>query len=160
MTLSTANPSAAFLANGLNNNYGVTMTIQWGSYSGATWTASGGAHELTLTAINIGEGGSGTMSFIDPWGNGVGSDAASAGVNVNATVSTVGGKLYVTYPITWAGDGDTNPDPTYGVGGDGETGRIIGDMIMAVPEPSPALLGLLGTLLAFCGRFLRPRAKP
>ena len=141
MNVANVTPTATFLASALNANDAVEVGIEWGSYSGNVFTASGGAHELTLQSINLGTG-SGTIGFIDPWGNA--SSAGSTAASVSATVTLEGdGFLYVTYPITWTGgDGDTNPGDAFGSGG--QTGRIIDAAVQAVPEPTSLALLAIG----------------
>ena len=141
-------PTAQFLANALAANDGVEIGIQWGSYSGTTFTPmNGGGHMLTLQSINM-SGGTGTIDFYDPWGPGT--NAGTTNGYVFATVSTVDGFLYVTYPITWTGgdlDNSGNTSPFEAIGAStGQTGRIVYDMVEAVPEPTSGVLAVAGLL--------------
>lgn len=148
-----ATPTAQFLADALNENDGVEIGIEWGSYSGATFTGRGG-HFLTLQAINM-TGGSGTISFFDPWGLGTGSPANTNAL-VNATVALTNGFLYVTYPTDLAGSSDDPTDsgpldsdfPQQMLGWDGQTGRIDVAMVEFVPEPTAlAMMPLLALIV-------------
>jgi hypothetical protein len=133
-------PDATYLANALNAHDGVELTIEWGSYSGNVFTASGGGHEVTLDSINA---GAGTIGFVDPWGPAVGANAGSSGLDMTATWSLTNGYIYITYPISiTGGPQDNNTDGTTLVGANGETGRIIADTVEIVPEPGTALFGL------------------
>ena len=143
MSLANVTPTATFLANALNANDGVEIGIVWGSFSGTTFTPIGGAHELALDAINL-SGSSGTISFIDPWGNATSPGSSGYSV-VSTSLSVVNGFLYVTYPLAWVGDGDpnNNPNPFEAFGANnGQSGIIVTDMVEAVPEP--ATVGLMG----------------
>lgn len=138
-------PTASFLANNLNANNAVMLSIEWGSFSGNTWTPVGGGHEITLQQIDI---GGGTIGFIDPWGPGVGNNAGATSASVSGTVTTVAGYLYITYPITIAGGADpadqTGTDGTTLIGANnGETARVIADTVVT-PEPTCVVLTLVG----------------
>jgi len=148
LNVAQASPTASFLANALNANDGVEVGIQWGAYSGNTFTASGGGHMLTLYSINLGVSGSGTIGFIDPWGTGTGNNAGTSATVVNATVQLVNGFLYVTYPIDFTGPDPadtTGTDGTTQLGHNGETGRILVDAVeaAAVPEATTTIAGAL-----------------
>jgi hypothetical protein len=139
-------PTAAFLASALNAKQSVTIWIQWGSYSGTTFKASGGVESVTLVSISS-SGGSGTASFLDPWGTGTVSSTATASLQSNVKLSTVGGYLFL------AASGSSNPTGTAGSApypaGDcppptGICGRIVADLsVCLVPEPSTYVAGVL-----------------
>jgi len=139
-------PTATFLANALNANDGVEVSIEWGSYSGSTWTPKGGGHELTLDAINT--AGS-TIGFIDPWGASNTANAATSALSISATWTLSNGYIYVTYPNP-TGTNDIPDDVTPGDGtttvgsAPSPTGRILADTVEGVPEPGTAALALLG----------------
>jgi PEP-CTERM motif len=160
-SITTANPSASFLANALNANAAVEVGILWGTLSGTSFYPSGGEHELALNQINL---SSGTIGFVDPGGtSGI---QQNGGVLSSGNIAGWGNFLYITYPTLVSGpdtyyDPDdlnlpnsqnlVDPDPNataFGVN-DGETAIIIDDTIETVPEPSTyALLGI-GALGAF-----------
>jgi hypothetical protein len=140
-------PTASFLANNLNANNAVMLSIEWGSFTGNTWTPVGGGHEITLQQIDI---GGGTIGFIDPWGPGVGNNAGATSASVSGSVTTVAGYLYITYPITIAGGADpadqTGTDQTTFIGANnGETARVVADTVVT-PEPTCVALTLVGAL--------------
>ncbi len=156
----TANPSATFLANALNNNAAVEVGILWGTLSSGKFYPSGGEHELALNQINL---SSGTIGFVDPGGtSGI---QQNGGVLSSGDISGWGSFLYITYPTLVSGPDYTvpddldiqnsqnlvDPDPNataFGVN-NGETAIIIDDTVELAPEPSTyALLGI-GALGAF-----------
>jgi hypothetical protein len=139
-------PTAAYLANALNANSAVELTLEWGVFNGNTWTSQGG-HEVTLDAINLGNTGTGTIQFLDPYG--------ASPIFMNGTLTlNADGYLYVSEQ-TIAPPPDLNPsdlqdsEPGGGVA-QALLGRIDVAMIESVPEPSTgslagaALLVLLG----------------
>ena len=143
MNIANVTPTATFMANALNANDGVEFGLQWGTYSGTTFTPSGGGHFLTLQAINI-VSGTGTISFFDPWGVNANPPSTTNGF-VSATVTTVSGFLYVTYPITWTGgdlDTSNNASPSEMMGANGQTGRILSVMVESTPEPASGMISL------------------
>lgn len=148
MNIANVTPTATFMANALNANDGVEFGIQWGSFSGNTFTPSGGGHFLTLQAINV-VSGTGTISFFDPWGVNANTPSTTNGF-VSATVTTVNGFLYVTYPITWTGgdlDTSNNANPSEMMGANGQTGRILTVMVESTPEPASGMIALAGFAL-------------
>lgn len=148
MNIASVNPTATFMANALNANDGVEFGVQWGTYSGNTFTASGGGHFLTLQAINV-VSGTGTISFFDPWGVNANTPSTTNGF-VAATVTTVNGFLYVTYPITWTGgdlDTSNNANPSEMMGANGQTGRILSVMVQSTPEPTSGIVALAAIAL-------------
>jgi hypothetical protein len=138
-------PTATYLANALNANLAVELTLEWGVFNGNTWVSQGG-HEVTLDAINLGNNNTGTIQFLDPY--------ATSAVLMNGTLNlNADGYLYVTEQ-TVAPPADDNPsdleDSAPGGAVAALTGRIDVAMIESVPEPSTcslagtALLILLG----------------
>lgn len=158
-------PTGTTLANALNANKAVELGVTWGD--GTTFT--NGGHELTLVSMSL-TGGSGTMTVLDPWGNGVGNNAGSSGVYEMLTVSTlsltaanlagydaVGNYLEISYPLTVSGPDDTfTADGTTARGGNGQIGIIDAATIETiVPEPTSfAVLGV-GVLGLGIRRFWR-----
>jgi len=134
-------PTAAYLAGALNSNFAVELTLEWGVFNGNTWVSQGG-HEVTLDAINLGNMGTGTIQFLDPYGT-------SAGF-MNGTLSlNADGYLYVSEQ-TAAPPPDDNPADLQ----DSEPGttaallgRIDVAMIESVPEPSTGALAGAALLL-------------
>ncbi|HTY89077.1 MAG TPA: hypothetical protein VMB80_16645 [Candidatus Acidoferrum sp.] len=123
-------PTAAYLANALNSNFAVELTLEWGVFNGNVWTSQGG-HEVTLDAINLGNAGTGTIQFLDPYGT-------SAGF-INGTLTlNADGYLYVSEQA--AAPADFNPsdlqDSEPGAVTPTLYGRIDVAMIESVPEPS------------------------
>ena len=142
-------PTATTLANWLNANYAINLLVQFGSYSGATWTQdpSGAQHYVDLTSINVGNN---AITLLDPWG--------TSAVQESATLSTVGGYLYLNSLTAITPDnGSAGPD----TGDSGEAGALTSARIMAdlaetvVPEPST--LGLMGLGGILCILFRRRR---
>ena len=143
--LANTTPTAQYLANNLNANHAVEITLQWGSLSGNTFNVGNGAHEVTLESINL---GAGTISFYDPWGNGI-NNASGTGVLVNGTVQLLNGFSVVSYPIDWVGPDDITASTTAVGINSGQTGIILDDMVQSVvPEASSILLVAMG-LAAF-----------
>jgi hypothetical protein len=151
ISVQNAIPTASYLANALNDDDGVELTIIWGVYSGGNFVATGGAHEVTLYSLNM-TAGSGTVNFIDPWGTGTGGNAGTTGgVTVNATVSLLtsgvgSGYLYLTYPITLAGGGQDPQDDTSSttaIGTGGETGIILDDAVESLKTPDSGSTALM-----------------
>jgi len=120
-------PTAQYLANALNADQAVELTIQWGNYNAAlnTFTAAGGLHSITLTSI-ADVSGVGTATFWDPWG------ATAQYITANLLTSTDGYLYFTNMTVTdpTAGTGDDLPD-----GGLDPNGRIVTDLAEAVPEP-------------------------
>jgi hypothetical protein len=141
-----ANSTAGFLASSLNNHWGVQFSLLWGDLSeNGTYTKGQGGHQVDLEAISYNSRtGTGTISFIDPYG---GDDI------VDATLTKVrgglyAGDLYVTYPALTpdpgigADNGELGEDNFAGLWLDGaaadpgDGGIIINDMAEAVPDGS------------------------
>ena len=57
--------------------------------------------------------------------------------------------------LTWADDGDTSTDPLQGFGAASQTGRILTDMVEAVPEPSTWCLAGAACLVMLGRSFVR-----
>jgi hypothetical protein len=152
-----ANSTAQFLANGLDQNWGVQFTLLWGNLAGGTYTKGQGGHQVDLEAISYNaRTGSGTISFIDPYG---GDDIVDATLT-KVTGGAYAGDLYVTYPALTpnpgigADNGELGEDDFAGLWLDGaaadpgQGGIIINDMAEAVPDGSMTVT-LLGA--AFIG---------
>ena len=159
-----ATPSASYLAQQLNANDAVEIGIQWGSISsGGSFVVGRGAHELTLYQISL-NGTSGTISFLDPWGNNANNTAGSSALNViTASLQLLNGFLVLTYPLTYVG-----PDPSElsntgtAIGfNNGQVARILDDSVqylVPVPEPSTYLAAVL-LLLPFGSGAIRQLRK-
>jgi hypothetical protein len=148
-------PTAAFLANALNANYAVELTLEWGVFNGNTWVSKGG-HEVTLDAINLGNDGTGTIQFLDPYD--------TSAVLMNGTLNlNADGYLYVTEQ-TVAPPADDNPsdleDSEPGGVVAALTGRIDVAMIESVPEPSTCSLAGTALLIIFGMKFHRKLRGP
>jgi hypothetical protein len=145
-------PTAAYLANALNANYAVELTLEWGVFNGNTWVSQGG-HEVALDAINLGNTGTGTIQFLDPYG--------TSAIFMNGTLSlNADGYLYVSEQ-TVAPPPDDNPSDLQ----DSEPGapvallgRIDVAMIESVPEPSTCLLAGTALLILLGVKFHRKLA--
>lgn len=144
-------PTAGYLGTGLGANDAIQLGILWGAINGGTFTPvnGGGGHFVSLTGMNM-NNGTGTMTILDPWGDGSSDpNAGTQGAFISLNVTTVnltgvGNVLYVTYTAN-------PPDDTTGVDGTGatsygiagQTGYIaVDDLEAVVPEPSTfALIG-------------------
>ncbi|HUE37403.1 MAG TPA: PEP-CTERM sorting domain-containing protein [Candidatus Acidoferrum sp.] len=161
----SSNVTAGVLGNALSARNAVELGITWGNGT----TFNNGGHELTLVSMSL-SGGSGTMTVLDPWGAGVGTNAGTAGVLETLTVSTLnltaanlpgfdapGNYLEITYPITVSGPDDTfSQDGTTARGGNGQMGIIDADTIETlVPEPTSVALFGVGVAGVALRRFLR-----
>ncbi|MGA2605179.1 MAG: hypothetical protein ABSG14_13205 [Verrucomicrobiia bacterium] len=139
-------PTAAYLANALNDNWAVELTFEWGNLNGSTWNSLGGGHEVALDSIDL-NGTTGTIEFVDPAGTNGGTNAV-----VKDATLTLGsdGYLYVTGQ-TYIGDVDDFAP------GDGQAnaGRIDVAMIESVPEPSTCSLAIVGSLVLLGTSFNR-----
>ena len=129
-------PTAAYLANALNSNFAVELTLEWGVFNGNTWVSQGG-HEVALDAINLGNAGTGTIQFLDPYG--------ASPIFMNGTLTlNADGYLYVTEQTVAPPPADDNPsdleDSEPGGVVAALTGRIDIAMIESVPEPSAGWL--------------------
>jgi hypothetical protein len=144
-----ATPSASYLAQQLNANAAVELGIQWGTVSGGSFTIGRGAHELTLYQISVSSGGTGTISFIDPWGNNANNTAGSSALQViSASLQTINGFLVLTFPTAYVGPDPSELAPTgTAIGGlNGQSARILDDTVeylVPVPEPATYLAGAL-----------------
>jgi hypothetical protein len=150
------NPTALQMYNWLLSEFAVEFWIAW---------TGGGAHSLTLYGISIDTDlngaptGTGTFSFIDPFGGTptAGGNNSSAVDIIAASYTTVGGRLFISAGYT-AGAGNSTGDPDNP--GDSATGFIVTDVAeMVVPEPSTLLLSML-PLGAGILALLRKRGKP
>ena len=143
-------PTAGYLANALNANVAVELTLEWGVFNGNTWTSQGG-HEVTLDAINLGNNGTGTIQFLDPYG--------FSPTFMNGTLTlNADGYLYVTEQTIAPPPADDNPsDLQDSVPGAGLPliGRIDVAMIESVPEPSTCSLAGTALLIIFGMKFHR-----
>ena len=128
------NVTAQFIYDQLHRGQDVEILFLWGN------TNSG--HFVTLTGINFDTTThTGTLNFIDPWGNG-----GAAASKLSGTMSgTDAGGYTLTYTGGAAGDSGDPDNP-----GDGNGGIIYSVAAESpVPEPSTfALLGLGGVALA------------
>jgi len=148
------NPTALQLYNWLLSGDAVEFWIAW---------TGGGAHSMTLYAISIDTDlngaptGTGTFSFVDPFGGSpmAGGNSASAVDIIAASYTTVGGRLFINAGYT-AGAGNSTGDPDNP--GDSSTGFIVTDLAeTVVPEPSGLFLCAFGVgILAL----LRKRGQP
>jgi hypothetical protein len=156
-------PTASFLANALNADDAVELTLEWGTFNtNGAWLSYGGGHEIDLESINM-TNTTGAMQFLNPWGN--------SAVQQLGTLILTNGYLYMTEatnntPFDYNEADDYYNDSFDGTNdvvalapGDagGLVGRIDVDMIEAVPEP--ATYSLVGTalLLTFGMKFHRKR---
>jgi hypothetical protein len=110
---------------------------------GFTWT-NGGGHFVTHYGIDINTigntpTGTGTISFLDPFGGTAGNANASAVNIVNASYTTVGGQLSFTYNGGAANNG-ADPDNSGATPSSG--GIIVVAAAEAVPEPASVVLVL------------------
>jgi hypothetical protein len=158
-------PTAGFLADALNANFAVELTLEWGVFNtNGAWLSYGGGHEITLESINM-TNTTGTMQFLDPWGN--------SAVQTLGTLLLTNGYLFVTDSATndpfdyleatnyFLDDFDGTNDVVALPPGDlgGLVGRIDVDMIESVPEPSTYSLAAGGAafLITFGVKFYRKR---
>jgi hypothetical protein len=156
-------PTDVFLGGNLANDNAVELGIQWGSYNqdGTVFTPAGGFHAIVLYSLNLVDG-AGFASVIDPISaNGQLNDNAASAQVFTASMSTVGGYMYLTYPLQIADDQTDGTDNGFaGFGAlTGETARIVAVWAEAVPEPSTyimAVMGLGAVLIVGCRR--KPRA--
>ncbi len=141
-------PTDVFLGGHLANEDAVELGIQWGSYNedGTVFTPAGGFHAIVLYSLNLIDG-AGFAGLIDPISanNQLNDNAATAQV-FSASLSTVGGYMYLTYPIQIADDQTDGTDNGFaGFGAlNGETARIVAVWAEAVPEPSTYVLAIMG----------------
>jgi hypothetical protein len=149
-----AGPVAQFLANGLQNNYGVEFAILWGTLgANNAFTSTGGGHFVTAQSINFNPNtGTGTINFYDP---------GSASLIQTATLTTTSaGQLYVSYPAppapANADQGESSEESlstSYEDGGAATPGGvIINDLEEAVvPEPATwsLVVGGISAMFAF-----------
>jgi hypothetical protein len=140
-------PTAQYLANNLNAHNAVELTLEWGIFNGNTWVSQGG-HEVLLWSINLGNGGTGTIQYLDPYGTTAGGMTANLVLNAD-------GYLYGSgFTVTPA---DDNPpdlvDGAPGAGGPTQYFRIDDVMVESVPEPATfGLFGAIGSLLVMARR--------
>jgi hypothetical protein len=150
-------PTASFLANALDDNDGVEIQIQWGTYKGTTFTPGFGAHELTLDYISLNTAtDKGEIGFLDPEGS------TTKATMLTAPLSLVNGYLYFSDPADIT-DNEFGDLP--GAAGD-HFGRITSDIVEAlapiaaqgpggskgVPDSAPTLL-ILGLSVIGLGAF-------
>jgi hypothetical protein len=133
-------PTAAYLAEALNENDGVEIGIQFGNFGGnsaLTFNPTGG-HEVTLYDIDFNAATErGSIEFIDPFG--------TSAYTVDGTLTLTDGFLYVKYQTQ-----------------KGQTvfGRILDDMVESVNAPDGGMTScLLGGGLAGLGALRRWRWK-
>lgn len=113
-------PTASFLATALDDNDGVEIQIQWGTYKGATFTPGFGAHQLTLDYISLNTAtDKGEIGFLDPEGS------ATKAVSFMVPMSLVNGYLYFSDPADVT---DNAFGELPGAGGD-HFGRVTSDIV-------------------------------
>jgi hypothetical protein len=163
-------PSASFLSSALQAQDAVTIWIQWGTYNTkGVFVPSGGVHSVTLTSITD-NSGSGSISFLDPWGNGNSSSSAAATLNTAKLSTDANGYLELT-DVTAnepagsfepAGEKAANPlnqapfDADGAAPPGGWTAIVVADLDedVVVPEPTTYIAGAL-LLLPFAFSFFR-----
>jgi hypothetical protein len=131
------NPTALQLYNWLSAGDAVEFWIAW---------SGGGAHSLTLYGIDINTAGgaptgTGTLSFVDPFGGPVvaGGNSGSAVNIAGATYTTVGGMMFINGGyVGGAANNGQDPDNT----ANSSTGFIVTSFAQTVaPEPSTWAMG-------------------
>ena len=137
-----ANSTSLFLANALDQNYGVQFSLLWGGLDDGTYTKGQGGHQVDLEAISYNtKTGTGTISFIDPYG---GDDIVNASLT-KVTGGAYSGDIYVTYPELTGDNGEAGEDDFVGPWEDGAAtepgggGIIINDMAEAIPDSAMTL---------------------
>jgi hypothetical protein len=118
--VTSGKPTTSFLATALDDNDGVEMQIQWGTYKGTTFTPGFGAHELTLDYISLNTAtDKGEIGFLDPEGS------ATKATALMTPLSLVNGYLYFSDPADIT-DNELGDGP--GAAGD-HFGRITSDIV-------------------------------
>lgn len=142
-------PTAQYLATALNANDGVEVGIQWGSLANNAFTTSGtGGHQLTLEQISWNSStGTGTATFIDPWGSETSVAPGATAGELTGTLCSIDGNLVVSFnslsPNGYTAASESN-DSAIGHGNHVESGVILEDTVeYVVPEPATYLAAVL-----------------
>lgn len=153
-TSATANVSSAYsLAQALNLNDAVQLTLTWGTNNATTgkFVATGGAHEVDLQSIDFTNATSGIIGLVDPWGATQAGGLPSGTANyISAGVTLTNGGLYISGVF---GDGDDVFGNYIGGGETGAGGQNAGAMITyelveSLPDGASTILLLSGSVLA------------
>ena len=146
-----AKPSAYTLGAALSSQCAIELGIQWGTYSGTTFTPDplGGFHAVVMRSENL-VNGAGFFGIIDPIsGADVLNDPNASAQFLPVSVTTVDGFLYLTYPTQLPDNPAEGSNDSFAAP-NGESARVVADWVEFVPD-STSTLPLLGIALLGLG---------
>jgi hypothetical protein len=161
-SIANATPTAAFLAGALNANKAVELTFQWGTLNGNVFTVGSAGHEVALTALSLAANNTGTITYMDP-----GQPGSTTGTLMDANLILgsdgyldISGAKVHSSGIGAGNDPDNNTtdDSTFDIGAGFGAGRIVADMIEAVPEPASSTIIIAAALIGLAFRGWRHKA--